>query len=130
MKIIFLLLFSISTSLFAGRGPAVEPVTGISIEEYNETTPQTGRGFDFNQENSFFEKAPTDTSLSMTTVAFLIFASALPFIVWFGVMRALPDASTVNSETPAARPSLTVVAKEPSSANKNEDDDHHWPKAS
>ncbi len=129
MKIIFLLLFSISTSLFAGRGPAVEPVTGISIEEYNETTPQQGRGFDFNQTDSFFEKAPTDTSLTMTTVAFLVFASSLPFIVWFGVMRALPDATPVSTETPAARPSLTVVAKEPSSSN-NDDDDQHWPKAS
>ncbi|PIP90116.1 MAG: hypothetical protein COW01_09560 [Bdellovibrionales bacterium CG12_big_fil_rev_8_21_14_0_65_38_15] len=129
MKIIFLLLFSISSSLFASRGPAVEPVTGISIEEYNETTPQPGRGFDFNQTDTFFEKAPTDTSLTMTTVAFLIFASSLPFIVWFGVMRALPDATPVNSEAPTARPSLTVVAKEPSSSN-DEDDDQHWPKAS
>lgn len=129
MKIIFLLLFSISTSLFASRGPAVEPVTGISIEEYNETTPQPGRGFDFNQADSFFEKAPTDTSLTMTTVAFLIFASALPFIVWVGVMRALPDATPVGSDAPAVRPNLTVVAKEPSSPT-SEEDDQHWPKAS
>ncbi len=128
MKIIFLLLFSISTSLLAGRSPAVDPVTGISIEEYNETTPTPGRGFDFSEQESAYEKVPTDTSLSTTSIVFLLFASALPFVVWFGVMRALPDGAPLTHTGETIRPSLSVVQ------NKTPEDDHkddeHWPKAS
>tara|TARA_R110002049_G_scaffold156002_3_gene320944 strand:- start:632 stop:1012 length:381 start_codon:yes stop_codon:yes gene_type:complete len=126
MKIIFLLLFSVSTSLFA-RGPAVEPVSGISIEEYNETTPKEGRGFDFSSDNTYYEKMPADTNLSATSIIFLVFASALPFFVWFGIMRALPDGSPVNQASTSTRPSLTVVSDDQSPTDS---DDQHWPKAS
>lgn len=126
MKITILLLLTFSTPLFANRSPAVEPVTGISIEEYRETTPSPSSGFDFTNSEAFYEKAPTDTQLSTTTVLFLLFASALPFVVWFGVMNALPDGVPTSSES-ATRPALSVV---PGESKKDDDHDHHYPKAS
>lgn len=128
MKITILLLLTFSTPLFANRSPAVEPVTGISIEEYTETTPKPSSAFDFRNSQDFYEKTPTDTQLSTTTVLFLLFASALPFVVWFGVMSALPDGVLPTSEQSEARPVLSVV---PGESQKDDEHDHHdYPKAS
>ena len=129
MKYLFLFLFAFSSSLYASRGPAVDPVTGISIEEYTETTPSAGQGFDFKQTDTYFDRAPTDTSLSLTTIAFLFFASSLPFIVWFGVMRALPDGAPVQSSTSGATPKLSVVRSDKNDSHDH-DEERNWPKAS
>ena len=52
-KIFFLfiasLLFSYSTM---GRSPAVEPVTGISIDQYREVDPKNDPGFKWDQDQS------------------------------------------------------------------------------
>ena len=129
MKIIALLILTLTTPLLAARSPAVEPVTGISIEEYNETKPSPSAGFDFSKTEESYTKAPADTGLSLTSALFLLLASALPFVVWFGVMRALPDATP---EQPAnAKPVLSVIKGDGhSSSDDQHDHDDTYPKAS
>ena len=54
MKYLFLFLalfcmFKIDTF---GRKPAVEPILGVSIEEYKEVPPSKAKGYDFNRKPS------------------------------------------------------------------------------
>lgn len=128
MKIIALTLLALSINPLFARSPAVEPVTGISIEEYRETDPKTSKGYDFSKNDTpAYSEAHNDAELNATTAFFLIVASALPFVVWFGVMRALPDATPTESQsTPKA--TFSVINGE---GKKSDDDDHDsLPKAS
>lgn len=44
----FTILFLISTPSWA-RKPAVEPILGVSIEEYKEVPPEKAKGYDFSE---------------------------------------------------------------------------------
>lgn len=127
MKIIALTLIALSINPLFARSPAVDPVTGISIEEYRETNPKTGKGYDFTNDESVYTEAHNDAELNATTAFFLIVASALPFVVWFGVMRALPDATPTESQS-APKPTFSVINGE---GKKSDEDEHDsLPKAS
>lgn len=126
MKIIILITLSLFfTPLFA-RSPAVDPVSGISIEEYTEVDPKTTKGFDFT--NSKDSDLVKDSELNASTAFFLLVASILPVVVWFGVMRALPDAPTAPANETARTP-LTIVQGQNNSSDDDHDDDT-LPKAS
>ena len=128
MKIIALTLIALSINPLFARSPAVEPVSGISIEEYRENDPKTAQGYDFTNDESLYTEAPhSDAELTATTAFFLIVASALPFVVWFGVMRALPDATPTESQS-APKPTFSVIKGEGKKAEDDEDDS--LPKAS
>ena len=128
MKIIATILLCLSFSPLFARSPAVEPVTGISIDQYKEVEAGKDQGYDFSKNEPNYIKARSDAELSPTTAFFLVVASALPFIVWFGVMRALPDATPMENSNTGARPTLSVIKGE----GKSESDDDHdsMPKAS
>tara|TARA_R110000868_G_scaffold16687_11_gene74218 strand:- start:2959 stop:3348 length:390 start_codon:yes stop_codon:yes gene_type:complete len=129
MKIIALLILTLTTPLLAARSPAVEPVTGISIEEYTETKPSPSSGFDFTKTDESYAKAPSDTGLSLTSAIFLFLASSLPFVVWFGVMRALPDA--LPQQAQASKPVFSVIEGDgQSKTDDHGDHDDTYPKAS
>ncbi len=126
MKIATFVLFLLSGPLFA-RSPAVEPVTGISIEEYREVDATTTTGYNFTREEPAYEHTSKDTQLTPMTALFLIIASALPFVVWFGIMRALPDGSNNTASSPAQAPTLSIIKGE---GKPSHDEDDTWPKAS
>ena len=93
------------------RKPAVEPVMGLSIEEYDNVPPEKAQGFNFEQDskqspkqvkqnqitpnqnpvaprslvNQSLQSADSDTP----AILFYILLSLLPFVVWFGLMKSL-----------------------------------------
>lgn len=103
-------LFSFETQ---SREPAVEPVMGLSIEEYENVPPEESQGFNFEQKdaqetqrgpsgqqqlsrpqtpaaarnliNQSNQTSTTDTPATL----FYILLCLLPFIVWFGLMKNL-----------------------------------------
>lgn len=127
MKIVTLVLFLLSSPLFA-RSPAVEPVSGISIEEYREVEPSKAAGYNFTREEPPYEQSGKNAQLTPTTAFFLIVASALPFVVWFGIMRALPDATPTTPQQ-SQTPTLSIINGE---GGKSDEEDEHdsLPKAS
>lgn len=127
MKIIILITFSLFFNPLFARSPAVDPVSGISIEEYREVDPKTTKGFDFrNSKDSALTK---DSELNLSTAFFLLVASILPVVVWFGVMRALPDAPAAPANETARTP-LTIVQGQNSNSSDDDHDDDTLPKAS
>lgn len=122
-QITLLLLFVISLTTF-GRAPAVEPVRGISIDQYQETDPAQDPGFnwkqgDYVQETSLITtRVPAEAALinktsnqskSWPTYVFLISLLTLPFVLWYSVMKGL--------ENPDADPSESISQAEESVAS-------------
>lgn len=123
------------------RKPAVEPVLGVSIEEYKEVAPEKAKGFDFNRkptsktnqkEESLTTKAnfterthsqadlrtdtATDTSHSGTLV--LLFFIFLPIIASGIVFYKL-----AKTEEKQERPTLRVINGSKEDETENDDDD-------
>jgi len=95
------------------RKPAVEPVMGLSIEEYDNVPPEKSQGFNFEQgaEQSTKQADQNQIAPAQTPVAprslvnqsilssesdtpatlFYILLSLLPFVVWFGLMKNLEN---------------------------------------
>jgi hypothetical protein len=109
-------LFITATSVM-GRSPAVEPVTGISIDQYEEVNPSNDPGFNWNTKLSKAAsttlvttrvpaqngliKGTTSQGKSLPTTLFLIGLLTLPFFLWKGLMKGLEksDSGTANAET-------------------------------
>jgi Sec-independent protein secretion pathway component TatC len=109
--IISLIAFLFSSLLIANaysRSPAVEPVRGISIEEYDQVPPSKAKGFDFSQAqntntaevhkgtrtiSSVTEQPAKPTSSNLSASLMVAFLFSIPFIMWFGVMRVLEQKS-------------------------------------
>lgn len=111
-------LFSFQTE---ARRPAVEPVMGLSIEEYENVTPEQSQGFNFErpqadrppqnenvnidsirQGNSIaprnlINQPSSATESSAPATLFYILLSLLPFIVWFGLMKNLDAEQQVDN---------------------------------
>ncbi|MCR9203495.1 MAG: hypothetical protein NXH75_02890 [Halobacteriovoraceae bacterium] len=111
--LILLSLFVLSFTTF-GRAPAVEPVRGISIEQYQETNPATDPGFNWKEENYVQEtslittRVPAEAALinntsnqskSWPTYLFLVSLLTLPFVLWYSVMKGLESPETDPSES-------------------------------
>ena len=126
-KIFFLfiasLLFSYSTM---GRSPAVEPVTGISIDQYREVDPKNDPGFKWDQDKSkhirLMGKKSDYSSASSVTTTLLFFAAlaAFPLAMWFALMKSFP--STPSQPENTGHQSVTIdLAAERSKREESKD---------
>jgi hypothetical protein len=111
---LFCLFFVFSATTFA-RSPAVEPVTGISIDQYKQVDPSNDPGFDWNQQNSkavstslITTRVPSQNSLiqktrsqekSLGTTLLLIALLTLPFFIWNVAMRGLDKTTAAHGVT-------------------------------
>ena len=121
-----------------GRAPAVQPVIGISIDDYKDIPPSQAKGYRFvkgkpkvinrqtasNVNNTNIENKSSkqvygsDTSWPLSIFLFVLIS--LPFALWFSIMKSLGKKDNKS-------PSNTI--KFPSKPT-NEDDDVDFPKAS
>ena len=147
-KITLLALILLSNlTLVEAREPAVEPVTGISIDDYKVIPPSQAKGYEFQKgkPSNVAQKAPvqkTTTNTTATTVTnietkstkqlqtdapgwptslFLFVLIALPFGAWFGIMRSLQEDKTEDFV-----PSNTLAFP---TREETTDDDFNLPKA-
>jgi len=135
------------------RKPAVEPITGISIDDYKEVPPEQAKGFDWNNKNKNLRveagakpaakidisKLPEQeiTSIStpdLTPAIILMMMLSLPFGIWFFLLGKLD--SPVNEkgfeeEGDYLDNTLAFPGKKTKSENNDDDDDDfNIPKAS
>ena len=77
MKIIIPIILLYSFYLF-GRGPAVEPTIGISIEEQKAIRPEKAMGFDFSTEAEKIDYGTLKKSNMEELIVLLILLASLP----------------------------------------------------
>lgn len=133
LTILLCFFLSLEIALANGRSPAVEPVTGISIDDQPESTPKKATPFNFGQpyeqkrlrnNNDFLNPGNDqingiqDTS-SLGEKIVLVLILSLPFALWAFLMKQMPDAAP--GET---KPQIYVVKgkQEESEASEDEDD--------
>ncbi len=139
-KLLIILLSSlvISFSVF-GRSPAVEPITGISIDQYKEVDPKNDPGFNWKQDSTRQARlkdgkvvTPYDSGTSITmTAIFLIAIVSFPIALWFALMKSFP-ATPNQTENTANHANTIDLAAERSKREDQEsvDSDDHIHKAS
>lgn len=140
-KLLILSFISLVMTPAFARKPAVDPVIGVSIEEYKEVPPEKAQGFDFNRkptsknieapiarthspENLSVQSA-TDSNASSGKLLFLFFIF-LPIIAsgitFYRLSKRHRDIHGIeNAEIKNLRDRLD---------EKNDDDDFDIPKAS
>ena len=132
----FTLFLAIASNQSFARKPAVEPVSGISIDQYDDVPPAKANPYDFNQGKTK-ELAPAKRSKAVkkTTlddmksskksrtnqVIVLLMVFLLPVAVWLGLMKGIKD---LDNERP--NNIVDLDAKRTS----DDDDDIDFPKAS
>jgi hypothetical protein len=79
MKIFIPILLFYSSFLFA-RGPAVEPIFGISIEEQLAVSPEKSKGFNFISTNQEKEYGTLEKSNLEQLILLLIFLISMPLL--------------------------------------------------
>ena len=140
--VLFCRIFVIENSAIA-RGPAVEPVTGLSIEEYNQTFPNKKSGFNFNYDKASLNLKKKNNSRTIAATnrapersieslydksgseyAFLIILGVLPFIIWLGLMKTLDN---IEMKYQDQKPYL--VSDDEDNEKKN-DQDNNFPNVS
>ncbi len=122
---------------FAGRGPSVEPMTEVSIEEGRPNKPQAGFDFAANPHTetkrvpaNITAKTP-EQSTPYSYIGPMIFLLALPIALWIVVAKKMK-----NSESPEKvgyYPKTYQFKPYTSGTPKNdmeEDEDQDYPKAS
>lgn len=138
MKISLCILLFIATLSTFGRAPAVEPVTGIAIDQYRETDPATDPGFNWNQGKYVQEtslvttRIPAEAALientknqskSWPTYVFLFSLLALPFILWFSIMKSLDHSDDHSQPIPQQEELGTTYNLSEERAKRQSDDD-------
>ena len=102
-QVFFTIIAFISLATF-GRAPAVEPITSYPIDQYKEVPPSQDPGFNWNQEsyvretslittrvpaqNALIQGTKSQNKTLVTTFVLLCFG-AMPFVLWFSLMKAL-----------------------------------------
>ncbi len=133
--ILFFFLALVSSSMTFARGPAVEPVTGISIDQYDDVPPSKAVPFDFSQENRTKKLEPVkkntvketnletleDSQSSTNKYIVILMVCLLPIAVWLGLMKGVKD---LDEEVPS-----NIVDLD-SKRDNDDDDDMNFPKAS
>lgn len=130
LLIIFFLMCIAQSNYAPARSPAIEPVRGISIEEYKDVGAGNGKGFNFSSDTT----TKTDQSRALANIEnadtpgagniILIMLVALPLALFFGLMKGLKIQKKL------------IALKKESAPNKEEtknhstDDDQNFPKAS
>ena len=140
-------LFLLSLSAF-GRSPAVEPIRGISINEYKEVDPAADPGFNWRQSPYVEEttlvntRFPAESNLikqtksqrkSWPTYVFLVSLIGLPFVLWYSVMKGLEDkepSQNVIHDVATGVATNTIDFNEEREKRQKESDDSDIPKAS
>lgn len=149
-KLLILALITLPFSSFA-RKPAVEPVTGISIDEYKDVPPSQAQGYDWNQGQTTKTKkvnqvaAPKgdvtklpEQEITMTSVpdltpaVMLMFMLLLPFGIWFFLLGKLetPENEVGFQDEEDLDNTLAFPSKNKRNQNNDDDDDFDVPKAS
>lgn len=122
------------------RSPAVDPVMGLSIEEYDHAPPAQAQSFDFSQAQSSQElRTPTSEAITPRTLQqssgegsgpatyFYILMSLLPFVIWFGVMKNLEKQDQKMTSLPE---NMYDLDSERNKRKADSSDDSDLPKAS
>ena len=133
------------------RKPAIEPVTGISIDHYKPTNPKNDKGFDFSQKENQRTVANTKTETVSTMAppqkalikktedfdrswagtAVLVALLALPFFLWKSIMKGLDDSEQIGEATSGWENNNTVsLAAEREKRSSDQEKDQDLPKAS
>ncbi|PIP95464.1 MAG: hypothetical protein COW00_15710 [Bdellovibrio sp. CG12_big_fil_rev_8_21_14_0_65_39_13] len=102
------------------RKPAVEPVQGISIDEYKEVSPAQEKGFNFSNEerapaNNQIENAPEQKAPESTPVSWwplLALPVGLAFMMWNLLQKGTEKTQLPNNVVPLPK------------RKENNDDDH------
>lgn len=122
----------------AGRGPSVEPMTEVSIEEGRPNKPQSG--FDFataptvqakRVPANIVTKTPEKSSTPYSYIGPMIFLLALPIALWIVVSKKMKGGE--NPEKVGYYPKTFQFKPYTSGSPKNdmeEEDDQDYPKAS
>jgi hypothetical protein len=133
--IIFTLFVGLLSPHSFARKPAVEPVSGISIDHYDDVAPSKAKPYDFNQKKTKKLGAAKKTKeVKKTTlkemktkksrtnqVIVILMVFLLPVAVWLGLMKGIKDLDTE---------ALDNVVDLNSKRTENDDDDIDFPKAS
>lgn len=139
-KLIFtmLLMIVLLPAYAAGRAPAVQPVSGISIDDYKEVPPSQAKGYEFAKGKPKAINRQTASNINLVNIEnksskqvygsdaswplsiFLFILISLPFALWFTIMKSLGQK---DRELPTN--TLQFPNKSP-----NDDDDLDYPKAS
>ncbi len=146
-KLTILLILLLPFSAFA-RKPAVEPVTGISIDEYKEVPPSQAKGFNWNKDESKItteavapkgdtSKLPSrsiseTTEPSLKPAFILVLLLILPFGIWFFMNGELdePESEIGFQEDEEIEDNTLAFPKSKKKDDDNDDDDFNIPKAS
>ena len=127
MKKFTLLLFLILISFSYARKPAIEPVTGISIDEYQDGPATGATGFDFTAQKSknlqgqqLAQNSPADG----LPVSLMIFLAFLPFAISLLILRKLKHSRQTTAST------NTIDLNEHRQKKKQQEEDLKLPKAS
>lgn len=115
LSVLIALTFIFSSTLEA-RSPAVEPVTGISIDQYQEVSPQEDPGFNWKKPTDITSntslittRTPAESALitktenqtkSWPVILFLLGLICLPFALWYSVMKGLEDKDEFVNQSP------------------------------
>ena len=135
-SVLLCLCFALATLSVFARSPAVEPVTGISIDQYQEVSPSKDPGYNWNQGNSaastslITTRVPSQRGLiqgtssqgkSLGTTLFLIALLTLPFISWNLAMKSLEKKKSASLE-PAPTVDLNSEREKRSQKDTQESD--------
>lgn len=144
-SILFILVLGLFSFKSYSRAPAVDPVMGISIEEYERVDPADAKPFDFSEtdqtvegQNNAFSSAPlAPRSLQLSSdqskgppTYFYIILSLLPFVIWYGVMKNLETSDGQSDLTEDLNNTYDLSAQREKRSPRNQDDDTDLPKAS
>jgi hypothetical protein len=148
-KLTILLILLLPLSAFA-RKPAVEPVTGISIDDYRDVPPSKAKGFNWNEGESKVTKeaiAPKGDTSKLPTRSIaegsapdlkpafvLVLLLILPFGIWFFMNGNLDEPEIeigFQDETYANTLAFPKSnKKKENDDDDDDDDDFNIPKAS
>lgn len=146
-RLSILALFLLTCSAF-GRAPAVEPVSGISIEKYQEVDPNTDPGFNWRQSPYVQEttlvttRSPAERKLinqtqsqrkSWPTYVFLVSLLGLPFALWYSIMKGLEEKTPEQAtgyQVASDAATNTIDFNQEREKRQRDTDDTNLPKAS
>ncbi len=122
MKPILFLMIFLFSSLAFGRAPAVDPIRGISIDDYREVDPNKDPGFNWNKGDTVVDtslittREPAQKALiaktksqnkNWPTYIFLASLITLPFVLWLSVMKGLEESERhAHQESPSGSMNL------------------------
>ncbi|MBT3586919.1 MAG: hypothetical protein HN509_18555 [Halobacteriovoraceae bacterium] len=121
------------------RAPAIDPVVGLDIQQYNDVSPDQAKGYDWNQtqglaatenkksesiQDFLYRPEETNTENGLGQIFLLILGLCLPFALWFGISKTFT--------TPTTTPGLKLVEGDTNSPTHKQDpgNDDQFPKAS